>query len=83
MDANGIQLHDGNDNRITMNQNGTVIEDKNRNRIQMNASAINVLPAIQCNLGSAAVNMVNNLPACLFSGAPHALDAKGHAKILK
>ena len=85
LDAQGITVFDGvsSGNKITMGQSGTTIEDKNHNKIEMTATAINIFPAAQCNLGSAAVNMVNNLPACLFTGAPHALDAKGHAKILK
>lgn len=84
MNKEGIKITDGaNGNMITMDQSGTIVEDKNQNRIEMSASAINIFPAAQCNLGGAAVNMVNNLPACLFTGAPHAMDAKGHAKILK
>jgi hypothetical protein len=83
LDANGAKLEDANGNKITLDQSGTVIEDKNQNRIEMGASAINIFPNVACNLGSAAVNMVNNLPACLFTGAPHAMDAKGHAKVLK
>ncbi len=83
MDKNGIVVTDANENKITMDPNGTLIEDKNQNKIEMNASAINIFPAAQCNLGSAAVNMVNNLPACLFSGAPHAMDGKGHGKVMK
>ncbi|MER2623289.1 MAG: phage baseplate assembly protein V [Accumulibacter sp.] len=84
LDKNGIKITDGaNGNSISMDKNGAIIEDKNQNRIEMTASAINIYPASQCNLGSAAINMVNNLPACLFTGAPHAMDAKGHAKVLK
>lgn len=84
MDKTGITIMDGaNGNKITMDQKGSTVEDNNRNKIEMNASAINIFPAAQCNLGSAAINMVNNLPACLFTGAPHAMDAKGHAKVLK
>jgi len=83
LDANGTTFEDKNKNKITLNQSGVVIEDKNQNKIEMTASAINIFPAVACNLGSAAVNMVNNLPACLFTGAPHAMDAKGHAKFLK
>ncbi len=84
LDKDGIKITDGaNGNSISMDKNGAVIEDKNQNRIEMTASAINIYPASQCNLGSAAINMVNNLPACLFTGAPHAMDAKGHAKVLK
>jgi uncharacterized protein involved in type VI secretion and phage assembly len=84
LDKDGIRITDGtNGNSISMDKNGVVCEDQNQNRIEMTASAINIYPASQCNLGSAAINMVNNLPACLFTGAPHAMDAKGHAKILK
>jgi hypothetical protein len=84
MNKEGVKITDGaNGNTITLDQSGAVIEDKNQNRIEMTASAINIFPATACNLGSAAVNMVNNLPACLFTGAPHAMDAKGHAKVLK
>jgi uncharacterized protein involved in type VI secretion and phage assembly len=83
MDKNGIAIVDANQNKVTMDSSGTVIEDKNQNKIEMTASAINILPAVQIKLGSAAINPVNNLPACLFSGAPHALDAKGHATVLK
>lgn len=83
MDASGIVITDANDNTITMDDNGIIIEDKNQNKIEMNSSKINIFPAVECALGSAAVDMVNNLPACLFTGAPHAKDAKGHAKILK
>lgn len=82
MSQNGTVIEDKNGNKITMGQNGTLVEDKNSNKIELTASAINIFPAVQCNLGNAAINMVNNLPACLFSGAPHAMDAKGHAKIL-
>lgn len=83
MDKNGIAVVDANENRITMDASGTIIEDKNQNRIEMSAAAINIFPATACNLGSSAVNLVNNLPNCLFTGAPHAMDAKGHAKFLK
>jgi len=83
MDKDGMRVEDANGNNITLDQSGTVIEDKNQNRIEMSASAINIFPNVACNLGNAAVNMVNNLPACLFTGAPHAMDAKGHAKVLK
>jgi uncharacterized protein involved in type VI secretion and phage assembly len=83
MDKNGIAIVDANQNKVTLDSNGAVIEDKSQNKIEMTSSAINILPAVQVNLGSAAVNPCNNLPACLFSGAPHALDAKGHATILK
>jgi len=83
MDKDGIVIVDANNNTITMKPEGTTIEDLNQNTIEMTATAINIFPASQCNLGNAAVNMVNNFPACLFSGAPHALDAKGHAKFLK
>jgi len=83
MDKNGIRIVDANQNQITLDPNGTVIQDKSNNRIEMTASAINILPSVQCNLGDSPVNLVNNLPACLFTGAPHALDAKGHARILK
>jgi uncharacterized protein involved in type VI secretion and phage assembly len=83
MDKNGIAIVDANQNKVTLDSNGAVIEDKSQNKIEMTSSAINILPAVQIKLGSAAVNPVNNLPACLFSGAPHALDLKGHATVLK
>ncbi|HYV03423.1 MAG TPA: phage baseplate assembly protein V [Blastocatellia bacterium] len=83
MDSSGIKAEDLSANKIAMDNNGIVIEDANHNRIEMTPAAINIFPNVACNLGSAAVNMVNNLPACLFTGAPHALDAKGHAKVLK
>jgi uncharacterized protein involved in type VI secretion and phage assembly len=83
MDKNGIQIVDANQNEIKLDQNGTVIQDKNSNKIEMTASSINIIPAVQCNLGDSPINLVNNLPACLFTGAPHAMDAKGHAQILK
>jgi hypothetical protein len=84
MNKDGITITDGaNGNTVTMDSSGIVVEDKNKNRIELSASAINILPATACNLGSNPVNMVNNLPACLFTGAPHAMDAKGHAKVLK
>lgn len=83
MNKDGIAIVDANQNKVTLDSNGAVIEDKSQNKIEMTASAINILPAVQITLGSAAVNPVNNLPACLFSGAPHALDAKGHATVLK
>jgi len=83
MDKNGITVVDANANNIKMDQSGTTIEDKNKNKIEMNASAINIFPAIECKLGSGAVNFVNNLPACLFSGAPHSVPPTGHAKFTK
>lgn len=83
MNKDGILVEDTNANKMTMDSNGIVIEDKNQNKIEMTPAAINIFPSVACNLGSAAVNLVNNLPACLFTGAPHALDAKGHAKVLK
>ncbi len=83
MDKDGMRIEDANANKITLDANGAKLEDVNGNKIEMNASAINIFPNVACNLGSAAVNMVNNLPACLFTGAPHAMDAKGHAKVLK
>jgi uncharacterized protein involved in type VI secretion and phage assembly len=83
MDKEGIAIVDANQNKVTLDSNGVLIEDKSQNKIEMTSSAINILPAVQINLGSAAINPVNNLPACLFSGAPHALDAKGHGTVLK
>jgi uncharacterized protein involved in type VI secretion and phage assembly len=83
LDDSGTLIEDKNQNKITMDGSGTVIEDKNQNKIEMSAAAINIFPSSICNLGSNAVNLVNNLPACLFTGAPHALDTKGHAKFLK
>ena len=83
LDADGVKIEDANANKITMDSSGIVIQDKNQNKVEMSASTINIFPNVACNLGSAAVNMVNNLPACLFTGAPHAVDAKGHAKFLK
>lgn len=83
LSPDGMQVEDFNANKIKMDQGGIAIEDKNQNKIQMTSSSINIFPNVACNLGEAAVNMVNNLPACLFTGAPHALDAKGHAKVLK
>ena len=83
MDKSGIQIVDANQNKITLDESGTVIQDKNSNRIEMTTSSINIIPGVQCNLGSSPINLVNNLPACLFTGAPHAMDAKGHAQILK
>ena len=83
LDDSGAIFEDKNSNKITMDQSGMVIQDANQNKIEMTPSKINIFPAIECNLGVGAVNLVNNLPACLFTGAPHALDTKGHAKILK
>lgn len=83
MDKEGIAIVDANQNKITLDSNGTVIEDKSGNKVEMNSTAINILPATGCNLGNSPVNMVNNFPACLFTGAPHAMDSKGHAKFLK
>jgi uncharacterized protein involved in type VI secretion and phage assembly len=82
MDKDGMRVEDANGNNITLDQSGTVIEDKNQNRIEMSASAINILPNSTCNLGSpTAVNLVNNLPACLFTGAPHGI-VNGQAKFM-
>ena len=83
MDKVGIAIEDTNQNKITMSQEGTIIKDTNGNIIEMNDQAINILPAVQCNLGSTAVNPVNNLPSCLFSGAPHAVPPNGHAIVKK
>ena len=83
LDDGGAAFEDKNGNKIDMTSNGIVVQDSNQNKIEMTPAAINIFPNVACNLGSAAVNMVNNLPACLFSGAPHAMDAKGHAKVLK
>jgi uncharacterized protein involved in type VI secretion and phage assembly len=83
MAASGVTVEDTNGNKITMDQSGTVVEDKNQNKIEMSAASINILPAVMCKLGSGAVNMVNNLPACLFTGALHAMDTKGHATVMK
>jgi uncharacterized protein involved in type VI secretion and phage assembly len=78
LNKDGIKITDGaNGNTVTLDNSGTVIEDKNRNRVEMSASGINILPKGTCNLGSGAVNFVNNLPACLFTGAPHALPGSG------
>lgn len=78
-----IKYNDGSKtNTITMDKNGIVISDAYQNKIEMNATAINIFPASQCNLGSRAINLVNNLPACLFTGALHSIDS-GHAKISK
>ncbi len=84
MNQDGIEITDRAKNKIKLDQSGTVIEDKNQNKIEMTATAINILPAVECNLGGpTAVNLVNNLPACLFTGAPHSVPPKGHAKFLK
>jgi hypothetical protein len=83
MDKDGMRIEDANGNKITLDQSGTVIEDKNHNKVEMSASAINILPNTVCKLGGdTAINLVNNLPACLFTGAPHAPDTKGHAKFM-
>lgn len=83
MDKNGIAIVDANQNKVTLDSNGALIEDKSQNKIEMTAASINILPAVQIKLGSSAVFPVNNLPACLFSGAPHAPDTKGHAIVMK
>lgn len=83
MSADGTAVVDANGNKLTMDSNGTVVEDANSNKIEMTPGGISILPASTCNLGSAPVNLVNNLPACLFSGAPMAIDGKGHAKFVK
>lgn len=83
MDKDGIVVVDANENKIIMNQDGMTLEDKNKNKIELNATAINVFPATQCTIGSGAANPINNFPACLFTGAPHAMDGKGHATVLK
>ena len=83
LNADGTAVVDKNGNKVTMDSSGTIIEDANTNKIEMTPGGISILPASVCNLGSGAVNLVNNLPACLFTGAPMAIDAKGHAKFLK
>lgn len=84
MDKKGIIIEDGaNTQKITMNNSGIVIEDKDGSKLEMNSKKIYIFPAGECHLGSAAIDLVNNLPTCLFSGAPHAKDLKGHAKVLK
>ena len=83
LNADGTAVVDKNGNKLTMDSIGAVVEDANANKIEMTPSGINILPSNTCNLGSGAVNLVNNLPACLFSGAPMAIDTKGHAKFLK
>jgi uncharacterized protein involved in type VI secretion and phage assembly len=82
MDKDGIRIVDANQNKITLDTNGTVIEDKHSNKIEMSSASINILPAVQCNLGDSPINLVNNLPACLFTGAPHSIS-NGHAFLLK
>jgi hypothetical protein len=81
--ASAVTVKDKNGNQIVMDASGVTVDDKNGNKIEMSAAAINILPAVGCNLGGAAANMVNNLPACLFTGAPHAMDGKGNAKFMK
>jgi uncharacterized protein involved in type VI secretion and phage assembly len=83
MDKNGIAIVDANQNKVTLDANGAVIEDKSQNKIEMTSASINILPAVQIKLGSSAAIPVNNLPACLFSGAPHAAPSTGHATVLK
>jgi uncharacterized protein involved in type VI secretion and phage assembly len=83
MSADGTAVVDKNGNKLTMDASGTVIEDANTNKIEMSPGGINIYPSAVCNLGSAAINLVNNLPACLFTGAPMAIDGKGHAKFMK
>jgi Uncharacterized protein conserved in bacteria len=87
MNESGIKILDeANGNKIKMDQAGTVIEDKNLNKIEMSATAINILPASVCSLGGGdptVLNFVNNLPACLFTGAPHSVPPNGHAKFSK
>ncbi|MGH9928212.1 MAG: phage baseplate assembly protein V [Pyrinomonadaceae bacterium] len=82
MDKNGIAIVDANENKVTLDSSGVVIEDKSQNKIEMTATAINILPAAQIKIGSAAAILNNNLPACLFSGAPHS-DGKGQATVMK
>lgn len=83
LNGDGTKVADANGNKLTMDASGTVIEDKNTNKIEMAGAGINIYPSAVCNLGSGAVNLVNNLPACLFTGAPMAIDGKGHAKFVK
>jgi uncharacterized protein involved in type VI secretion and phage assembly len=83
MNSDGTAVVDSNGNSVKMSASGVVVEDKNANKIEMSASGINIYPSAACNLGSGAVNLVNNLPACLFTGAPMAIDGKGHAKFVK
>ncbi len=77
----GISITDGVSagNKVLMEQSGVTVQDKNGNKIAMNAQAINIIPAGKCNLGSSAAVAVNNLPACLFTGAPHANPVTGSA----
>ncbi|HEU4390612.1 MAG TPA: hypothetical protein VFV34_22605, partial [Blastocatellia bacterium] len=77
LDSGGAAIEDKNGNKFTMDSSGIVAEDVNQNKIEMTASAINIFPNVACNLGTPAVNLVNNLPACLFTGAPHALPGTG------
>jgi hypothetical protein len=81
--ASAVTVKDKNGNQIVLDASGVKVDDKNGNKIEMSATEINILPAVGCNLGGAAANFVNNLPACLFTGAPHAADGKGNAKFMK
>lgn len=83
LSADGAAVADKNGNKIEMTASGTLVEDKNANKIEMAAGGITIIPSAACNLGSGAINLVNNLPACLFTGAPMAIDGKGHAKFMK
>lgn len=83
LNADGTKVVDANGNKLTMDASGTIIEDANTNKIEMSPGGINIYPSAVCNLGGGAVNLVNNLPACLFTGAPMAIDGKGHAKFIK
>ena len=81
LDSNGIKVEDVNSNKISMDSNGIVIEDQAASKIEVNGAQINIFPAASCSLGNGAAQFVNNLPVCLFTGAPHS-DGTGKAKFL-
>ena len=81
LDDGGVTVEDKNGNKISMDNSGMVIEDSQGSKIEIKGPQINIFPAATCNLGSGAIQLNNNLPVCLFTGAPHS-DGTGKAKFL-
>ncbi len=74
-DAKKISVKDSSGNCITIDANSGNIEVKASGNVNVNASGQVEVKGSMINLGDAG-NFCNDLPACLFTGSPHAVQNK-------
>lgn len=79
VEANLVSLKDKNNNEIKLTGEGINIKDKSGNEVDMVQAALSVKGSTKVTVDApvidigAATQLINNLPACLFTGAPHAV----------